>query len=116
MNLLCIADDVHKCNRCQSPMPLFCLFISPGNSFVVNRTKPDAGSEVKIFNLSQDPYEETDLGNEAAYERIRRDMLTTLRNHEKTAVDPIETEDYGPEGTGECDPGLNGDVFQEYMV
>ena len=87
-------------------MPLFCLFISPGNSFVVNRTKPDAGSEGKIFNLSQDPYEETDLGNKAAYERIRRDMLTTQ----------IETEDYGPEGTGECDPGLNGDVFQEYMV
>ena len=68
-----------------------------------------------LYNLSQDPYETTDLSDDADYAAILSDMLTTLRDYEKEAVDPITSVSYGTTGTGECNPALHGDVFTDYL-
>ena len=68
-----------------------------------------------LYNLSQDPYETTDLSDDADYAAILSDMLITLRNYEKEAVDPILSVSYGTTGTGECNPALHGDVFTDYL-
>ena len=68
-----------------------------------------------LYNLSQDPYETTDLSDDNDYASILSDMLTTLRDYEKEAVDPITSVSYGTTGTGECNPALHGDVFTDYL-
>ena len=68
-----------------------------------------------LYNLSQDPYETTDLNDDDDYAAILSDMLTTLRDYKKEAVDPITSVSYGTAGTGECNPALHGDVFTDYL-
>jgi len=85
------------------------------DSFRSNATYTAGGSTVELYNLSQDPNEEDDLSDESAYDSIQTDLLTVLRDYERGSMDPITTVYYNSQGTGECDPSLNGNVFSDYL-
>lgn len=86
-----------------------------GDNFRSNATYTAGGSTVELYNLSQDPNEEDDLSDESAYDSIQTDLLTVLRDYERGSMDPITTVYYNSQGTGECDPSLNGNVFSDYL-
>lgn len=75
---------------------------------------------MRLFNLSDDPKEETNLvcdlcTPDTETSDIYSDLLSTLKAYEQNAVDPITTIDYGESGSGVCNPRLNGGYYNHFM-
>ena len=78
-------------------------------------TASSGTSDVQLFNLSDAPYEEDNLADDSAYDSIQSDMLSVLRTYERGSMDPITSVDYSETGTGQCNPGLNGNVWTYFL-